>query len=246
MHQKNVLAIIPARGGSKGMPGKNIRMFAGKPLIAHSIAAALQCPLISRTVVSTDDDKIAEVAQAHGAQVIKRPDELAADTSLVIDAMKHAVLKVEEEGEEVDFVLLLEPTSPFRRAEDLEKCVRILLDDKADSVATFTDAHVSPNRLWRVSEDTVEPYIEGAVPWLPRQKQPKAHELTGQIYGLSKKALFEKEDSISLLLGRKFAVITPRETALDIDTELDFMIAEKVMEHFQNKDKSQWESMRGK
>ena len=237
MHEKNVLAIIPARGGSKGMPGKNIRMFAGKPLIAHSIAAALQCPLIGRTVVSTDDDEIAEVAQAHGAQVIKRPDELAADTSLVIDAIKHAVLKVEEAGEDVDIVLLLEPTSPFRRAEDLEKCVQVLLDDKADSVATFTDAHVSPNRLWRVSEDTVEPYIEGAVPWLPRQKQPKAHELTGQIYGLSKKALFEKEDSISLLLGRKFAVITPRETALDIDTELDFMIAEKVMEHFQNENK---------
>lgn len=246
MQEKNVLAVIPARGGSKGIPGKNIRQFAGKPLIAHSIAAALQCPLVSRTVVSTDDETIAEVAQAHGAQVINRPDELAADTSLVIDAIKHAVLKVEEEGREVDFVLLLEPTSPFRRAEDLEKCVQVLLEDKADSVATFTDSHVSPNRLWRVSEDIVEPYIKGAVPWLPRQKQPKAHELTGQIYGLSRKVLFKKEDSISLLLGRKFAVITPRETALDIDTELDFMVAEKVMEHFQRKNKSQQENMRGK
>jgi CMP-N-acetylneuraminic acid synthetase len=235
MENKNVLAVIPARGGSKGIPGKNIKQFAGKPLIAHSIEASLNCPLINRTVVSTDDDKIAKVAAAHGAQVIKRPAELAADSSLVIDAIKHAVLKVEEDGHAVDFVLLLEPTSPFRRAEDLEKCVQVLLDDKADSVATFTDAHVSPNRLWRVSDDTVEPYIKGAVPWLPRQKQPKAHELTGQIYGLSRKLLFEKADSISLLLGRKFAVITPRETALDIDTELDFMIAEKVMEHFQRK-----------
>ena len=233
MKEKNVLAVIPARGGSKGMPGKNIKVFAGKPLIVHSVESSLKCSLISRTVVSTDSDKIAEIAKTHGAQVIKRPDELAADTSLVIDAIKHAVLKVEEEGRNVDFVLLLEPTSPFRREEDLERCVQVLLDDKADSVATFTDAHVSPNRLWRVSDEVVEPYIEGAVPWLPRQKQPKAHELTGQIYGLSRKVLFEKEDSISLLLGRKFAVITPRETALDIDTELDFMIAEKVMEHFQ-------------
>jgi CMP-N,N'-diacetyllegionaminic acid synthase len=199
----------------------------------------LKCSLISRTVVSTDDDKIAEVAKAHGAQVIKRPDELAADTSLVIDAIKHAILKVEEEGEGVDIVLLLEPTSPYRRAEDLEKCVQILLEDRADSVATFTDSHVSPNRLWRVSEDIVEPYIKGAVPWLPRQKQPKAHELTGQIYGISRKVLFENEGSISLLLGRKFAVITPRETALDIDTELDFMVAEKVMEHFKRKNENQ-------
>lgn len=239
MQKKNILAIIPARGGSKGLPGKNIRQFAGKPLIVHSIEAALNCSLISRTVVSTDDDKIAEVAKAHGAQVIKRPAELAADTSLVIDAIRHAVRTVEEAGEDVDIVLLLEPTSPFRRPEDLERCIQVLLENKADSVATFTDSHVSPNRLWRVSDDVVEPYIEGAVPWLPRQKQPKAYELTGQIYALSKKILHENEDSISQLMGRIYPVITPRETALDIDTELDFMIAEKVMEHFQRKNKSQ-------
>jgi len=246
MEEKNILAIIPARGGSKGIPGKNIKKFAGKPLIVHSIEASLKCPLVNRTVVSTDDDKIAEVSIAHGAQVIKRPNELATDSSLVIDAIKYTVRKVEEEGDEVDIVILLEPTSPFRRAEDLEKCIQILLEDKADSVATFTNSDVSPNRLWRVSEDIVEPYIEGAVPWLPRQKQPKAHELTGQIYGLSKKVLFEKEDSISLLLGRIYPVITPRETALDIDTELDFLVAEKIMEHFQHKNTKQQESISGK
>jgi CMP-N-acetylneuraminic acid synthetase len=239
MEEKNVLAIIPARGGSKGIPGKNIKEFAGKPLIVHSIEASLNCPLVSSTVVSTDDDKIAEIAEAHGAQVIKRPGELAADTSLVIDAMRYTVRKVEEEGEDVDIVILLEPTSPFRRPEDLEKCIQVLLENKADSVATFTNSDISPNRLWRVSGDIVEPYIEGAVPWLPRQKQPRAHELTGQIYGLSKKVLFEKEDSISLLLGRIYPVITPRETALDIDTELDFMVAEKIMEHFQHKNLKQ-------
>jgi CMP-N,N'-diacetyllegionaminic acid synthase len=238
MHGKKVLAIIPARGGSKGIPGKNIRVFAGKPLIAHSIEIALNCSLIDRTVVSTDDARIAEVARAHGAEVIDRPCELASDTALVIDAIKHAVLEVESEGEAVDIVLLLEPTSPFRRAEDLQKCIQVLLDDRADSVATFTESDVSPNRLWRVSDGIVEPYIEGAVPWLPRQKQPVAHELTGQIYGVSRKVLFEKEDSIALLLGRKYAVITPRETALDIDTELDFMMAEKVMEHFTKQEHS--------
>jgi CMP-N-acetylneuraminic acid synthetase len=235
MHKKNVLAIIPARGGSKGIPGKNTRLFAGKPLIAHSIETALNCPLINRTVVSTDDAHIAEVAKAHGAQVINRPDELAGDTALVIGAIRHAVLEVEGEGETVDIVILLEPTSPFRRAEDVEKCIQVLLEDRADSVATFTESHVSPNRLWRVSGDVVEPYIAGAVPWLPRQKQPVAHELTGQVYGVSRKVLFENEDSISLLLGRKYPVITPGETALDIDTELDFMMAEKIMEHFQRK-----------
>jgi CMP-N,N'-diacetyllegionaminic acid synthase len=246
MGEKNILAIIPARGGSKGIPGKNIKEFAGKPLIVHSIEASLKCPLVNRTVVSTDDDNIAEVSIAHGAQVIKRPNELATDASLVIDAIRYTVGKVEEEGEDVDIVILLEPTSPFRRPEDLEKCIQVLLEDKADSVATFTGSDISPNRLWRVLGDVVEPYIKGAVPWLPRQKQPKAHELTGQIYGLSKKVLFEKEDSISLLLGRIFPVITPRETALDIDTELDFLVAEKIMEHFQHKNTKQQENISGK
>lgn len=231
MPAKRILSIIPARGGSKGIPGKNIRDFAGKPLIAHSIEASLQCALVGKTVVSTDDEEIAAVAEAHGAEVIKRPAELAKDTSLVIDAIRHAIRCVEQQGEEVDFVMLLEPTSPVRRAEDIEKCLHVLLEDKADSVATFTSSDVSPNRLWRVSDDTVEPYIAGAVPWLPRQKQPKAYELTGQIYALSKKILYDNDDAIALLLGRIFPVITPRETALDIDTELDFMIAEKIMEH---------------
>ena len=246
MGENNVLAIIPARGGSKGIPGKNIREFAGKPLIAHSIEASLKCPLVSRTVVSTDDDKIAEISTARGAQVIRRPDDLATDTSLVIDAIKYTVRKVEEEGEDVDIVILLEPTSPLRRTEDIEKCIQVLLEDRADSAATFTQSNVSPNRLWRVTDDVVEPFIEGAIPWLPRQKQPTAYELTGQIYALSKKILFEKEDSISTLSGRIFPVITPRETALDIDTEFDFLLAEKVMEHFQRNDTSQKESVSGK
>jgi CMP-N,N'-diacetyllegionaminic acid synthase len=245
MEEKNILAIIPARGGSKGIPGKNIKEFAGKPLIVHSIEASLKCRLVNRTVVSTDDDKIAEIAKAHGAQVIKRPNELAADTSLVIDAMRYTVRKVEEEGEDVDIVILLEPTSPLRRIEDIEKCIQVLLEDKADSAATFTNSDVSPNRLWRVTDDVVEPYIEGAVPWLPRQKQPRAFELTGQIYALSKKILFENEDSISTVSGRIFPVITPRETALDIDTELDFIVAEKVMEHFQHKNITQQENISG-
>lgn len=230
---KAVLAIIPARGGSKGMPGKNIRPFAGKPLIAHSIESALACKLITHTVVTTDSADIAQVARSHGAQVIDRPAELATDAALVIDAMRHAVLQVEAAGQPVDYVLLLEPTSPFRRAQDLETCVQVLLSQQADSVATFTDAHVSPNRLWRVTPDTVEPYIAGAVPWLPRQQQPKAYELTGQIYGLKRNLLFDNPEAISLLLGKAQAVITPPETALDIDTELDFIKAEMVMRHFQ-------------
>lgn len=235
MQEKNVLALIPARGGSKGIPGKNTKDFAGKPLIAHSIESSLKCPLITRTVVSTDDDQIATVAEAHGAEVITRPKELATDSSLVIDAIRYTVRRIEAEGDTLDIVILLEPTSPLRRMQDIEKCIQILVEDKADSAATFTESNISPNRLWRVSDDVVEPFIEGAIPWLPRQKQPIAYELTGQVYSLSKKILYENEDSISQLMGRIYPVITPKETALDIDTELDFFIAEKIMQHFQQK-----------
>lgn len=232
MAQKNVLAIVPARGGSKGIPGKNIRSFVGKPLIVHSIEVALRCPSVTRTVVSTDDAAIAQVARANGAQVIDRPYELANDTAVIIKAIKHAVLTVEEEGQPVDIVVVLEPTSPMRKAKDIERCIQVITDDVADSAAAFTDSHVSPNRLWRVTDDVVEPYIKGAVPFLPRQQQPKAFELTGQIYVLSRKILFEKEDSTSLVLGRVFPLVTPQESTVDIDTELDFVMAEKIMEHF--------------
>ncbi len=233
MAAKNILAIVPARGGSKGIPGKNIRPFAGKPLIAHSIDAALTCPLVSQTVVSTDDDGIAEVARAYGATVIKRPDELATDTALVIEAMRYTVRKVEEQGSACDVVMLLEPTSPFRRPQDLEACLQAVLENKGDSAATYTQSPISPNRLWRIDGDVVEPYVEGAIPWLPRQKQPVAYELTGQIYAVSRDILFADESAISTLLGRIYPVLTPKETALDIDTELDFLMAEKIMEHYQ-------------
>lgn len=229
MTHEHVLAIIPARGGSKGIAGKNLRPLAGQPLLAHSIEAALNCPLISKTVVSTDDAQIADVALAHGAEVVRRPDRLAADASLVIDAIRHAIDEVESQGEPVEVVVLLEPTSPLRRPQDVERCIQVLLDNEADSAATFTDAHVSPNRLWRVTDNAVAPYIDGAVPWLPRQKQPKAYELTGQVYAVRRSVLLAHPESISLLLGRAFAVLTPRETTVDIDTERDLIIAEQLM-----------------
>lgn len=232
MAKHNILALVPARGGSKGIPGKNIREFAGKPLIAHSIEAGLNCPLVSRTVVSTDDERIATVAQAHGAQVIRRPDELATDTALVIDAIRHTVDTVESAGERIDVVMLLEPTSPFRRPQDIEDCLQAVMSGQAQSAATYTQAPISPNRLWRIDGATVEPFIQGAVPWLPRQQQPVAFELTGQIYAISVKALKANPSAISTLIGSIFPVVVPKETALDIDTELDFVTGEKIMQHF--------------
>lgn len=228
--EDHVISIIPARGGSKGIPGKNIKELKGKPLIEYSIEHSLQVDNIDRTIVSTDDEEIAEVAERAGAEVIERPEELAADDSLVIDAVRYTVEKLEDEGYSVSMIVLLEPTSPIRDIEVTERCIRVLKEGRADSVATFSETELPPHRMWRIEGEKVEPFFEEANPWLPRQSQPVAYRLNGQVYALTKDILFEHGDSVSLLLGEKYPVITPKETAVDIDTERDFKMIEFLME----------------
>jgi CMP-N-acetylneuraminic acid synthetase len=230
---KNVLAIIPARGGSKGIPGKNLRLLGGKPLIQYSIDAALKSELINKVVVSTDDDKIAAVSQKLGAEVIKRPESLAGDKALVIDAIRYTIGEVEKQNFNPDIIVLLECTSPLKSVEEIDLAIRKLLDDEADSVATFKESAVSPNRLWRVHEGNVAPYIDNASPFMPRQAQPKGYELTGQIYAFTTKALKKNPDAISILLGRIYPIIS-KVKAVDIDEELDLLIAEQVLKYTEN------------
>ena len=226
----NVVSIIPARGGSKGIPGKNIRELKGRPLIEYSIEHSLEVESIDRTVVSTDDEEISKVARKAGVEVVMRPKELAEDRSLVIDAVRYTIEQLEVEGYEIDIIVLLEPTSPLRDIEVTEKCIRVLKDGKADSVATFSETELPPHRIWKIENDEVEPYIEGANPWLPRQTQPVGYKLNGQVYALTRDILFEKDDSVSLLIGEKYPIITPKETAVDIDNERDFKLIEYIME----------------
>lgn len=226
----NIISIIPARGGSKGIPRKNIKELNGKPLIAYSIEHSLKVDSIDRTIVSTDDEEIGEISREIGAEVIERPDELAEDDSLVIDAVRYTVEKLESEGDKIDIIVLFEPTSPIRDIEVTKRCIDILKEDLAESVATFSETELPPNRMWRIEDDEVKPFIEGANPWLPRQSQPIAYRLNGQVYALTRDILFENDDSISLLVGKKYPVITPKKTAVDIDTEIDFKLIELLME----------------
>ncbi|MFW6040851.1 MAG: cytidylyltransferase domain-containing protein [Thermoplasmatota archaeon] len=232
--KNHVISIVPARGGSKGVPKKNIKELNGKPLIEYSINHSLEVDSIDRTIVSTDDEEINEVAEEAGAEVIKRPEELARDDSLVIDAIRYTVQEIKKDGDEVDFIIVLEPTSPIRDIEVTERCIEVLKKGKADSVATFSETELPPHRIWRIEDDKLEPFIEGANPWLPRQSQPKGYKLNGQVYALTKEILFEHEDSVSLLLGERYPVITPKETAVDIDTEIDFKLVELLMEEEQD------------
>ena len=227
LNGKRVIAVVPARGGSKSVPGKNIRPLGGKPLLSWSIDVARQVPEIDRIIVSTDDEQIASVGRSSGAEIYARPAHLATDEALVIDAIKDLLETLHAEGEEPEWVVLLEATCPLRTAEDVRGCLNLIAEETYDSVATFKEAELNPHRAWRLVEGVPEVFIPGAVPWLPRQKLPKAYQLNGAVYVFRARLL--AEEAKSLLVGRLGAVLMPRDRSQDIDDSVDFMIVEALL-----------------
>lgn len=222
-----VIAVIPARGGSKTVPRKNIKLLAGKPLIAWSIEAAKSVDEIDRVIVSTDDNLVRTVALEHGAEVYGRPANLATEEALVIDALRDLIVTLRNEGEQAQVMLLLEPTSPLRTVGDIRQCLERLVEGGKDSVATFKRADLNPHRAWRILDGRPEVFIPGAVPWLPRQKLPEAFQLNGAVYAFRIDRLLP--DSPSLLVGEVGVVLMPSERSVDIDDDLDFEIAETIV-----------------
>lgn len=224
----HVVAIIPARGGSKTVPDKNIQPLGDKPLMAWSIEVAHAAASIDAVVVTTDSDPIAQVARDYGASVIHRPARLATDDALVIDAIRHALRAWRDSNEPIDVTVLLEPTCPLRSVEDIEACLgQLRKTPSVDSVATFTKAELNPHRAWRLVEGTPEPFIEGAVPWQPRQSLPEAYQLNGGVYAFWTDRL--PEDAIAPLFGQMAAVQMPAERSVDIDTEHDLKLANMMV-----------------
>lgn len=228
-----VVAVVPARGGSKSIPRKNLAPLLDRPLISWSIDAARRSPSVDRVIVSTDDVEIGEVSRSHDAEVYPRPPYLATDESLVIDALRDLIATLESEGRPAEIMVVLEPTCPLRSVEDIERCVA-LLRDGYDSAATFTTAAVNPHRTWRLSETGPEPFIDGAVPWLPRQKLPQAYQLNGAVYAFRTAGLME--GTVGLLFGRAGAVIMPAERSIDIDSYHDLRLAENTLTAVSNDD----------
>ena len=224
---QRVIAVIPARGGSKTIPRKNVRPLGGRPLIAWSIELAKRVGEIDRVIVTTDDEEIRSVAIAYGAEVYRRPAKLATDEALVIDALRDLIATLKSEGEQEGIMVLLEPTSPLRTVDDIRACLALIVDGGKDSVATFKKADLNPHRAWRIREGCPEVFIPGAIPWLPRQKLPEAFQLNGAVYAFRMNRLLP--DSPSLLVGELGAIVMPSECSVDIDDELDFDMAEKLL-----------------
>ena len=224
-----VLAVIPARGGSKGIPKKNIKMLLGKPLIQYTIDEAKSSLYVDDVVVSTDSEEIAEVSEQLGAKVIQRPPELSGDSALVVDALRYTIETLEKEHLKYDIVLLLEPTSPLRTCSVIDECIEKFSNKNVESVTTFSETSVPPDRIWRISDDSVEPYIKGANPWLPRQKLELGYQLNGLVYAIKMSSFKAMEKSNSVLTEKITAVITPKEISIDIDDMLDFRLIEFLM-----------------
>ncbi|MFQ5833192.1 MAG: N-acetylneuraminate synthase family protein [Candidatus Thorarchaeota archaeon] len=240
-----VMAVIPARSGSKGVKNKNLKMLAGLPLICWTIKAALASQLVDRVFLSTDSTEIAKVAGECGAEVpFLRPENLAQDDTPTAPVIRHAIEWFEKEsGYTPEIIVTLQPTSPLRTSSDIDDAIRLLVsDESADSVVGLCETKSHPYWTRKIDDNYVVPFIETDRDYNLRQDLPPAYQLNGAIY-VTRSELLLMENR---LLGQQvIPYIMPSERSVDIDTELDFRIAEslirrtslsRIMEFVENKD----------
>jgi CMP-N,N'-diacetyllegionaminic acid synthase len=230
MNQK-ILAVIPARGGSKGVPRKNIRLLGDHPLIAYTIQTALAVQKkLHRVIVSTDDEEIASIARHYGADVpFMRPVELGTDNARMVPVLQHAVRFIEDQDHiHMDWVLLLQPTTPFRAVEDIQAAIRLAQAGGCDSVISVVQVfHVHPILMKRIENDQLLPFSTEEKEGTRRQDyQPPAYMRNGAIY-LTRRDGLINNDSIWGKTIRPY--VMPEERSVNIDNEIDFLIAEKML-----------------
>jgi N-acylneuraminate cytidylyltransferase len=215
------LALIPARGGSKGLPGKNVRALGGLPLLVHSVRLAELCAEVSRVVVSTDSEEIATVASGAGGEVLERPAELAADDTPMLPVLRHALAVLDPAGTEYDYLLLLDPTSPGRLPGDVTEAHR-LLDDavEADGVVSVSEPTFNP--IWHAvieSGGYLQPLFPEARSYGRRQDVPRVLRINAALYLF--RAAFLRSETEAWMNGRHLVLEIPDERAFHIDSAAD-------------------------
>ncbi|WP_418286682.1 cytidylyltransferase domain-containing protein [Halorubrum sp. DTA46] len=221
----DVVAVIPARGGSKGIPRKNVVPFLGAPLIAHTIDQSLRSERIDRTYVSTDDEEIASVAGDAGATVIDRPDDLAGDRSPTEDALLHALGVIRADGIDPDVVVLLQCTSPLRREGDIDSVVRLITDGEYDSALSCRRDH---GFYWRTDSDAdggAEPINYDPSERAMRQELDPRYRENGSIYAVETSVLEREECRVGGDVGLH---VMPKPLSLEIDTPEDLTLVEAI------------------
>lgn len=219
-----ILAIIPARGGSKGVPGKNIAPVAGKPLLAHTVEQALAARLVNRVLVSTDDEAIAAVARAYGAEVVARPAGISGDTATSESALLHVLdTLTSREAYAPDLVVFLQCTSPVRRPGDIDAAIQTLLDQQADSLLSVVPSH---HWLWRVVDGRPDSYNFDYRRRPRRQERPAEYDENGSIYVFKPHILRQFNNRLG---GRIALYEMDGWSMIDIDTPQDLALCEIVL-----------------
>lgn len=227
----NVLGLINARGGSKGVPGKNKKLLLGKPLITYSIEAALLCDLITDVIVSSDDAEICNISVESGARVpFIRPPELAEDNSKQIDVIKHAVIFLEKnENKRYDYICLLQPTCPLRTVADIRGAIELILTQNADSVISVTDVGGRhPKTLYTASDNhQITPYIKSDMSGVQRQDFEDLYWRTGAIYIMKRDIIMERGE----LYGDSICgYYIPENRSFNIDSPFDWELCEAYLQ----------------
>ena len=224
MKKMQIVSIIPARGGSKGIPRKNLIQLMGKPLLVYTIDQSLSSALINKTIVSTDDDTIKTIAENNGAKVIMRPDELSGDLSTSEEVLKHAIGVLKEKGEKPDIIVFLQCTSPIRRKWDIDKQIEKLFDGNYDSVFSVTKTKIF---IWKKIDGDLMSLNYNYKNRPMRQNKNIEYNETGSIY-VFKTNVFEKENN--RICGKFGMYEMPYECSFDIDDYFDLWLCEKIIE----------------
>lgn len=227
--QKSVIAVIPARGGSKRLPRKNILPLRGKPLIVWTIESALRSSYVDKVCLSTDSPEIASIGSDAGASVpFLRPAEFSGDAADSAGVLLHALDYYRAEGKNYDYAVLLQPTTPLRSAADIDASIELCLEKKAESVTSLCETDHSP--LWEntlPADNSMMEFDRDIYSTMRSQDLPKYYRYNGAIYVVATEAFRATRDFVSK--KSSFAYIMPRERSVDIDEAVDFVVAEAIM-----------------
>ncbi|USG65321.1 acylneuraminate cytidylyltransferase family protein [Brevibacillus ruminantium] len=227
----SILAIIPARGGSKGIFRKNIRKIAGKPLISYTIEAAIQSPLIDRCIVSTEDEEIKQISLDSGAEVIDRPFELATDTALSEDVVRHVLEDCIKKGRLPDFFVLLQPTSPLRSEKYITDCIVMSLKHNSRCTISVTEVEHHPYKTFYEENGTLTPLKNRQSLSKPRQQLPRVVRQNGAIYFMETASFLEQN---TFFIEPALPFYMENEISIDIDSENDMLFCEILMNSAKN------------
>ena len=226
MVDQKILALIPARGGSKRIPDKNIKALCGKPLISYSIISAKKSKNIDKVIVSTDDENIADISREFTAEVIKRPKELAKDNTPTIEVVYHALDSLKKENYDPSIIVLLQPTSPLRNTEDIDNAIDLFLNSNCESVVSVCEIKHIPYWSLNINKGYLKPLFGKKYLKIKSQDFKKAYRPNGVLYISTPRSIHKYR---SFFCKYTIPYVMPIERSIDIDDEFDFLLAEFFM-----------------